>query len=91
MQIVRFSVAKKEMSAVLAGFITCYEVDSWRVQGHFFLGQTLLLMDVWQNRHPRWPVNHIFGKAVVTRMERKFNDFDKTRVWFEITEVITTL
>ena len=91
MQIVRFSVAKKEMHAVLAGFINDFAVDSWRVQGHFFLGQTLLLMDEWKNRRTEWPVNHIFGKAVVTRMERKFNDFDKTRVWFEITEVITPL
>lgn len=91
MQIVRFSVVKKDMQAVLAGFITDFSVDTWRVHGHFFLGQTLILMDAYDYRHPQYPVNHVFGKAVVTKMVLGISEFDKTHVYFEVIEVYTPL
>lgn len=87
MQVVRFSVLNKTMSSVLAGFITDFVMDEWRVRGRFFLGSTFHLMDDWQYRHPGYPVNHVFGLAVVTRLTRGWRDFDKCRIEFEVVEV----
>ena len=89
MQIVRFSVIKKEMSSVLAGFINEFTRDSWRVQGHFFLGSVFFIMDDWEYPSPGFPKNHIFAKAVVTKMHRKEGEFEKTRILFEIIEIYT--
>lgn len=91
MQIVRFSVIKGEMSSVLAGFISDFAIDSWRVRNRFFIGSSFILMDDYMYRSPKYPVNHIFGKCVVTKMQRKNGDFEKTRIWFEVIETYTPL
>lgn len=86
MQIVRFSVITKEMQSVLDGWITDFIIDEWRARGRFFVGSTFILLDDWKYRSPQYPVNHVFGKAVVIKLERGWNDFDKTRIWFEVVE-----
>ena len=91
MQIVRFSVVKKEMSSVLAGFIREFTRDSWRIQGHFYIGSAFVLMDDWKYPSPAYPVNHVFAKAVVTKMYRRNGDFEKTRICFEIIETFTPI
>lgn len=87
MQIVRFSVLNKTMSSVLAGFITEFTMDDWRVEKRFFVGSSFYLMDDWQYRHPAFPINHIFGLAVVTRLWRGFREFDKCKIEFEVIDV----
>ena len=89
MQIVRFSVVKKEMSSVLAGFIHEFTRDSWRIQGHFYIGSVFVIMDDWKYPSPEFPVNHIFAKAVVVKMHRNNRDFEKTRIFFEVIETYT--
>lgn len=86
MQIVRFSVITKEMQSVLDGWITDFILDEWRARGRFFVGSPFVLMDDWKYRSPQYPVNFIFGKGVVTKLERGWRDFDKTRIWFEVVE-----
>lgn len=86
MQIVRFSVVTKQMQSVLDGWITDFVMDEWRVRGRFFIGSTFVLLDDWQYRSPQFPVNFVFGKCVVTKMERGFRDFDKSKIYFEVVE-----
>lgn len=86
MQIVRFSVITREMQSVLDGWITDFVLDEWRVRGRFFVGSSFILMDVWNYRSPQYPVNFVFGKAVVTKLERGCRDFDKCKIWFEVVE-----
>lgn len=87
MQVVRFSVRNGDMAAVLAGVKCQFEVDSWRVDGRFWVGSEFVLMDDWQSPAASSRSNKVFGLCQVVRMRRKEQDFSKTSINFELIKV----
>lgn len=87
MQVVRFSVRNGDMAAVLAGVKRTFYVDSWRVEGRFWIGSEFILMDDWQSPAASTRSNKEFGLCQVVRMARLERDFSKTAITFELLKV----